>query len=227
MPWPGCEVRLSPAAGVESDGGVYLSPDLGIAIPAAHPEAAALLPRYGLASESAVLRFGGRSARIPVWWLSSSVRLSGPRWAMVVRAALHVLRGMTGWLLLAAALTIAAASGPGSVAGIAAVILLLVLSVVVHEAGHVAAYATTPDAVGYLVTRGARCELVRRRLPPPTERLVVVAGPLAPLALAGVTVPLLAVAPLLWSAWLVIALGHAATLAVPIGDGAALRATGR
>lgn len=229
MTWRGCEVRLIPTAGVEVVDGGYRSPELGIAIPESHPEARALILSHGLASETAVVRIGGGSLPIPAWWLYQSARLHGRPPGMVARAALQVLRGMTGWLLLAAGLLVAAGAGLSSLAGIAGVLLLLVLSVVVHEVGHVVALATTPGAVGYLVTRGARCELVRRRLPPANERIVVAAGPLAPLALAVATVPVLAVAPLLWSAWLVVALGHAATLVVPVGDGRALRAaaTGR
>ena len=112
-----------------------------------------------------------------------------------------------------------------SLIAISLLVVMLMISVVVHEVGHVVVFRLVAGAetTAHMVVRGISFSLVRRPLERNREILVVIAGPLAPLALAVLAVPLSSVGPLLWWAWLVFGGGHALTLLFPQGDGANLR----
>jgi hypothetical protein len=112
-----------------------------------------------------------------------------------------------------------------SLIAISLLVVMLVVSVIVHEVGHVLVFrlAAGADAAAHVVVRGLSFSLVRRPLKRTREVVVVLAGPLAPLALAVLTIPLASGGPVLWWSWAVVGAGHALTLLLPVGDGANLR----
>ncbi|MCM6762582.1 hypothetical protein NB037_09160 [Rathayibacter sp. ZW T2_19] len=129
------------------------------------------------------------------------------------------------WLLLAALAVVGAWAELPALIGISAAGGGFLLSVLVHEAGHVVALRCLagPTAPGFLVSRGSRCHLVRRVLPRYRDAGVVIAGPMAPSVLLPVLLTLPDLPVLASCGWLALSSAHLITLVVPVGDGANLR----
>jgi hypothetical protein len=108
---------------------------------------------------------------------------------------------------------------------IAAAIALFCISLVLHEAGHVAAYRlAAPRSAGMLVVAGPRFRLVRRPDTSGRDLLITLAGPAATVLLPLALLPAAGTVPI--SFWLSAAVcsGHLYPLLLPhTGDGLALR----
>jgi hypothetical protein len=214
--------------GVQENGGMFVFEALGCAISAEEDDYVSILLATGFASEP---------TRFSVAWidylLHSRSRASLLRTSMV-QAILHSIRhnalGMARWwVVIVLCGSVGALAGLPSLAAIAVAAALFLVSILVHEAGHVAAYRHVAGAraAAVVVSAGARCFLIRPVLSGRAERWVVISGPVAPLLVAIALIPLSPLAaPLFWS-WLAIALGHALLLAFPVGDGVNLRLTFR
>jgi len=216
-------VRRALAPGALLRDGIAEHTVLGCAAPAASPEAAEL----GLVSVRLEVVVGARRVPVPPWVTPASVPLPRGVLRAVVATVGQVTSGMAPLLAAAAAaLTTGAATGSPGVAGSGALALLVLASVLVHEVGHVAAYRILygPTAPALFVVRGAACRLVRRADDGRSDVAVVVAGALAPAAVAVAALPLAAGAPVAVLLGGLVALGHVAALALPFGDGASLRA---
>lgn len=115
--------------------------------------------------------------------------------------------------------------GSATIAAMGVVAIVIGLSIIVHETAHGVVFrALAPSESAIVIVEGCNAALLRRALPGYRELLVVCAGPCAPAILALALVPLGASSWLIPAVGAVVALGHLATLAIPIGDGANLRA---
>ncbi|KGJ81777.1 hypothetical protein GY21_01500 [Cryobacterium roopkundense] len=215
------ERTLVPSAGVEVVNGAWCCAGLDLATD--DPAAACEL---GLVSVD--WHWVGRSRRVrlalPGRWRSRPV----PRGAMRAAAAsvAHNAWGMLPWFGAVAALLLCGlVPDIAALAGVGWGLGLFLLSVLVHEAGHVVAFRVVggPKAAGFLVSRGMRSHLVRPRLSRRADLTIIVAGPLSPLLAVGVLWPVVFASPVLFVVWCVLALSHALTLLVPVGDGANAR----
>ncbi|PZQ90756.1 MAG: hypothetical protein DI534_06065 [Leifsonia xyli] len=120
---------------------------------------------------------------------------------------------------LALAATVTALLGLVVIAHGIAILLLVLFASGLHELAHLAVYRTfAPHGWARLECGGLRAALERDRLPRTADRMVTAAGPLAPLLLVGVAVPLAPVLPAEAVASVVIALGHALGLLLPTAD---------
>lgn len=219
MRWIAAE--LIPAEGIRRGPEGWVNPALGLRVPAGLPGGADLVLRYAMAGERVVLRAAGR--RVPLWWHRRSRRLPASVARTTLSAALQLVVAMAPWLAAAAGSAVAGwLTGFGSLTATGLVVAMIVLSVVVHELGHVVAFRLLSSAPAWLVTTATSAALVRPRHP--REWMVVLAGPLAPLALAAAAAPVVAFSPPSWWGWLAIAAGHLLSLAFPVGDGESLRA---
>jgi hypothetical protein len=79
------------------------------------------------------------------------------------------------------------------------------------------------EAPAVVVVRGAACHVVRRADGSRADAAVVVAGGAAPVVTVLAALPLAAIAPGVVLLGALVALGHLAALALPVGDGASLR----
>lgn len=212
--------------GVRLIDGTYLFDELGCAVSRGEADYRRLLLDTGLATE--------RPRFQPAWL--SDLLADRSRAAILesslVRSGLqsigHNAVGMVRWWLLVIGLVaIGQIARLQSIVAVGLALTLFLISVLVHEAGHVVAYrlVAAEGAIGVLVSSGARCQLVRPVLAPADDRWVIVAGALAPLIVAVASTPVAYVLPLLFWSWLAVALGHAACLLIPVGDGANLRLT--
>jgi len=157
---------------------------------------------------------------------SRSVVLSDGVAIAAVQAFGHYCYGMWRWGLIALALAGASIiAGLPSLMALAAGVLIFFAVVLVHEIGHVLVYrlAAGSSSPGHLVSRGATCHLVRPPLRPWADAAVALGGPLAPLMVALLMLPVFSAAPVLCSAWWAVSLGHVFALVFPRGDGATLR----
>ena len=196
---------------------------LAISVPFADPNWRAMVLQYGLASERSSLSI----SRVFVAASRSVVLCPGVA-AASLQAVLHYSAGMLRiWILVLFLIGSSFLLALPSLLALALVCSLIASSVVVHELGHVISFRliASPHAHALLVSRGINCSLIRETLPWRMDRLEILSGPLAPLLLTVPLVPIVLVAPILFWAWLSIALGHALFLIVPIGDGENLRAT--
>lgn len=195
-----------------------MSDDLGVRIPLGQY---ALAYQYGLISEHRYLMVGQLRLPIALPQYRSRRLPEG-----VARGALHSIGHNIAGMKMGAAseiglIALALVTKSGAFVALACVLAMFLVSVVVHEAGHVVAYRLFSTAgPGYLVRSGVRCYLIRPVLPRIADRWVIAAGPIAPLAVAILCIPVMLYAPIPYLAWLAIALGHALTLALPAGDGA-------
>lgn len=199
---------------------------LGVRVPAGAVDFVELALDCGLASR--------RTPRGPLRRVASLLlpapSISRPLPPGLVRAGaaslVHNARGMVRWWLLLAALAVVGAWAElPALIGISAAGGGFLLSVLVHEAGHVIALRCLAGstAPGFLVSRGSRCHLVRRVLPRYREAGVVLAGPVAPSVLLPVLLTLPDMPVLVSCGWLALSSAHLITLVVPVGDGANLR----
>lgn len=220
------EVRRVVRVGVEEEQGVLICTELGLRRRRSAPEAVA----DGLCSEELFLRAGGRSWHLPPWFTSRSRLL--PR-GVVPAALACVTHFGSGMGLILAALVVLLATG--AVFGLSALIalatlgLVLVGSILVHELGHVLAYRILMGvaAPAVLIVRGASCRVLRLSGPWWADVSVVLAGPVAPVVVAACAWPLFELAPPAVLLGALVALGHVVGLALPFGDGAALREIAR
>lgn len=155
-----------------------------------------------------------------------AVAVLPPRLGAALGSAARALLTVTApvWIPVGALAAVSAAVGWLLPTVLTVSLLLLLLSVLVHEAGHVAALRVlapaTPavfrvDATGAAVCRPPLASTWR-------EVVVVLAGPLAPalvwiLGMAlGVVAGGVPAAAVVWTG--IVALGHPVTLLVPVGD---------
>ncbi len=174
------------------------------------------------------LRASGMVSQTGPWWspaLLRSHRLPYGRVHAVGILALHYGRSLLPVALLSAAVTaVGLWSGARGTLAIGLLGVIVVLSLLVHEAGHVLALRWVGRcSPAILTTRGADAALVRPTLTGRREVVVVCAGPGAPLL---VGFPLLLLWQTCWPlvvAWLLVSAAHLGALVVPVGDGANLR----
>lgn len=219
--------RLTP--GVRSEGGYLMHERLGIRLPDAD-ETEDLAQDLGLVST--VLRVQGQRWRIQIPpWLHHCARPLPPGVLAAAKASIVLnTRGMSLFLLFAASASVAGwLSGSIVLTGLAAAAFVILVSVLVHEVGHVIAYRLLMprDAPAILVVRGLSCHLVRSTGGPGRDAVIVLAGAIAPVVAAATLLPLYNLASFVVAFALLVALAHVAVLAIPIGDGAALRCLGR
>lgn len=105
-----------------------------------------------------------------------------------------------------------------------ALLALALLATVVHELGHLVAYRlAAPSAPALLECDLLRAALHRAPLARRPDRAVTLAGPLAPLVLVAVLLPLAGALPAEAIAATVVAAAHAGSLALPTADRRAWR----
>jgi len=197
-------------------------PGLGCSAPVGSLEALEL----GLVSQRAALSLGARRLDLPPWFPSAPIPLPHGIGAAALATLRHQASGMAPLLLAAVAtLLVGLASASSGLAAPAALALLVLVSVLVHELGHVVAYRALfgRAAPALVVVRGASCHVVRRADGSRADGAVVIAGGAAPALVALASLPLVGVAPYPVLLGALIALGHVAALALPFGDGASLR----
>jgi hypothetical protein len=215
--------RLTP--GVHREGGDLVHEHLGIRLPDAD-DAHDLAADLGLVSTC--LSVGGTRwrMRIPPWLHPLARPLPAGALAATTASIAHNAAGMSLFLVVAAgALTAGWASGSIALTGLATATVVVLISVLVHEAGHVIAYRLLMprDAPGILVVRGLSCHLVRAAGGHGRDAGIVLAGAIGPVVAAAALVPLYSVASFVVAFAILVAVAHVALLAIPIGDGAALR----
>ncbi|MGG7464946.1 hypothetical protein [Plantibacter sp. YIM 135347] len=201
----------------------WISDELSLTIPQNHRH---LAYEYGLISEYRYLTI--KTRHVPLLFVPQyRTELLPPKLLPALALSIsHNAKGMTAELSASAALI---AGGLllslGAFIALGSMLLMFLLSVLTHEAGHVAAYRiiTGPETPAYLVRRGIQSHLVRLPLPRRPDRAVIIAGPASPLFIAALLLPIAWVFPVPYFAWLAIALGHFVLLVAPIGDGANLR----
>jgi hypothetical protein len=128
-------------------------------------------------------------------------------------------------LALVLTLTATALSGLLVVAHGVAIALIWLVSLAVHELGHIAVYRLfSRDGVARFSCRLLRPTLSRERLPRRADRTVTAAGPLAPILLVCLIAPTWPMFPAETAAAAIIATSHALFLVIPSADRAAWRA---
>jgi hypothetical protein len=101
---------------------------------------------------------------------------------------------------------------------------LIVVSLILHELGHVAVFRFfAPSAPALFSVRSGRFRLVRCSLPKHQDLAVTIAGPAAPLFLPGLLWPFYSWLPILFWTSAVVAGSHLALLLRNDGDGRMLR----
>lgn len=187
----------------------------------------ALATDLGLVSTVIRMKVGAWWIRLPPWW-HTAVRPLPAGCGRAVRASItHNVAGMAPLLALAlAAVAIGIVAAVTALLAVGTVALVCLCSVLIHEAGHVAAFRIVlpRDAPGILVVRGPSCHLVRPSGGPSRDAAIVAAGAAAPVLIAAMLLPVATLAPLPVVFAVLVALAHAAALLIPVGDGAALRA---
>ena len=157
-----------------------------------------------------------------------SYQVSGMLAPSILPAALQVVArlGRANAPLIGVALVAVLAGGllalPVVHAG-GVIVFLFLLAITAHELGHVLALRLSAgDAPALFLARTGSGRVIRGALPRRAEVAVVVAGPLAPLAVVGVWA-IVSPRPLLAFAFgIVLAISHALLLLVPSSDRAAL-----
>lgn len=242
-----------PAAATDGAGGRDLGagstwsvPELGIRIGAPPPavgpnssargteladralEAGIASSRYAAASPVALI---AARARSPVSHATARTIPPGRLVAVMPTCALFIRHHSGVLAALAIGVAVATVSGQPVIAHGLVIIALVLLSVLVHELGHLVAYRilTGPDAPVILSCVDYRAFTVRRGLDPRADAVVSAAGPLAPGALTLAVLPLAAtpIGPLLapeLAAGIILGLAHLGGFLLPGGDRDALRA---
>jgi hypothetical protein len=203
------------------DGRIYLD---GLSLSAAAASAEAVV--FGLASDSIVVGIGSWRFRLPPWFTRRG-RLLPPGSGYAAMVALGQTAAGMSLGLFPAMLGL----GTGLAVGLAALTslsggaLIMMVSVLVHEVGHVVAYRLLMgrEAPAVLVTRGPSSYLVRRRGEWGKDFAVVVSGAVAPSLVGLASLPLLWHFPFLAVIAAATAAGHVIALGFPVGDGASLR----
>jgi hypothetical protein len=209
--------------GVRLQVGVVEHPALGCSAAVGSLEALEL----GLVSQRLTLGVGGQRVGLPPWFTPSTIALPPGTVAAALATLRHQATGMAPLLAAAVgALSAGLVSASSGLIAPAALGLLLLGSVLIHELGHVVAYRALfgRSAPALVVVRGASCHVVRRADDSGADVAVVVAGGLAPALVAVAALPFAGVAPYPVLLGALVAVGHLAALALPFGDGASLRA---
>jgi hypothetical protein len=107
--------------------------------------------------------------------------------------------------------------------------LYLLISLALHECGHVLAYRLLAGRAACAITvrTTTRLRVVRKVLRPRKDILVTLAGPLTPMITPLLLAPWAQQVPLHLAAALAVAMAHMFQLLLPFGDGAAFRAAVR
>jgi hypothetical protein len=215
-------LRRHVTEGVHLRGGTVEHSGLGCSAPVGSLDALEL----GLVSQRAALALGERRLDLPPWFTSAAIPLPHGIGAATLATLRHQASGMAPLLLAAVATLLAGlASASSGLTALGALALLVLVSVLVHELGHVVVYRALfgRAAPALVVVRGASCHVVRRADGSRADGAVVVAGGAAPALVALASLPLVGVAPYPVLLGALIALGHLVALALPFGDGASLR----
>lgn len=181
---------------------------------------------HGLVSTDVGIRLGQRIVWLPSLFSASGRRVPHGIVRGLLGAAAHYAIGMmpiVSLLAILVPLSFLSGSALFSWLGITAAILLL--STIVHEAGHLLAYRALmgTKAPAIAVASGANCRIVRLRGSSSKDVVVLLSGPLAPLIVSAAFIPWWSFAPGLVLFAVMIGIGHASTAALPFGDGAAIR----
>lgn len=182
--------------------------------------------KQGLASEQLRIRLGRRLYAVPPWFTPAARRLPTGAARASWEGFVHYTHGMSLYLGIALALLAAGVStGQGAVIALSLTSLIIVLSVLAHELGHILAYRLIlgADAPAIAVVSGLSCGLVRLRGTPAKDALIIIAGPITPLLLSMPIWLLAGPSSFFALIWLLTAIGHFLSLILPIGDGASLR----
>jgi hypothetical protein len=197
-------------------------PGLNLSLPRDSRDAVSL----GLIAEDVVVECGALSVRFPPWFTSRGRLLPSGLLVGTWTACLHFAGSMSHFVVAALLILLT-----GLIFGwvmwwaLALAAILILASVVIHEAGHLIAYRLLagPRAPAVAVASGARCHVIRLRLSPPRDLLIIIAGPIAPMGTAVCALPLWGQASFVVLIAVLIAAGHAVALLIPLGDGASLR----
>jgi hypothetical protein len=234
-------VELQPVQGVIDGEGTWQYPPLDLVIPAppgvvhrdTHSESVERARHaldLGLASAAATLRHGKsgslqqllRIAPLPAT-VSAPVAYG---LAGAVRQAATLMGRKLGWPLLGAATTwfgLELAEQP-VLALLASLVFVILLSMLIHEFGHVVAFrALNSGAPALFSARVGRFRLIRNALPRSHDIAVTSAGPAAPLLLPVLLLPGYSWFPLQFWISIAVALSHLCLLIRRDGDGAMLR----
>lgn len=215
--------------GVQRVGGELVHKGWDVSIPddTAH---GALATDLGLVSTVVRVKVGPWWIRLPPWWHSAARSLPAGCGRAVVASMTHNVAGMAPLVVLALiSATVGSVTSATAFLALGTVALVCLGSVLIHEAGHVAAFRILlpRDTPGILVVRGLSCRLVRPGGGSARDAAIVAAGAAAPVVVAAMLVPVVALAPLFVAFAVMVALAHAAALLIPVGDGAALRSAMR
>lgn len=213
-------------AGVQHVDGQLVHAGWGVSF----PDETALARDLGLVSTVIRVRFGSWWLRLPPWWHAAARPLPAGCARAVLASMAHNASGMAPLLVLAVtAAVVGSLTSATALLALGTVALVCLGSVLIHEAGHVAALRILlpRDTPGILVVRGLSCRLVRPSGGSARDVAIVAAGAAAPMLVAVMLLPAVALAPLLVAFAVMVALAHAAALLIPVGDGAALRSAMR
>jgi hypothetical protein len=150
-----------------------------------------------------------------------------PGRAAALAGASHAMLKVMGWPFTAVVVAwlVLHAAGQAVLATIAGAVLLFLLSLVLHELGHVVVFrVVAPRAPGIFTARTGRFRLIRGTLPTGRDIAVTLAGPAAPFLLPALLAAPPFGAPVQFWAAAAIAFGHVSLLLRRDGDGAMLRA---
>jgi hypothetical protein len=184
----------------------------------------------GLVSVRISLSVAGVTIAVPPWLHPAARPLPD---GVLHASAASVSQNAAGMSILlvpaAGALVAGWASGSVALAGMATAGLVILVSMLVHEVGHVVAYRLLMprDAPGILVVRGMSFHRVRVTAGRVRDRVIVLAGAVAPNLVVAALSPLYPMAPFTLAFAILVALAHIAALALPVGDGASLRGVPR
>lgn len=158
------------------------------------------------------------SPRISPTWLnellfprSRAELLPGSRVGAAIYSLSHNALGMVRWWVAVVGLCLAGRMAPlPSLLALGGFLGIFLISVLVHELGDVVCdrFLATPGAYGILVSSGIKCYLVRPSLGHGLDRWVSAAGPMAPMVVGVVALPLLSVFPFFFWGWAGVAVGR-------------------
>ncbi len=180
----------------------------------------------GLLSTDVGLRFGRRAVWLPAWFTTAGRRIPHGVALGAIGALLHFAAGMSlFFVILVATASIGSFLGLPLLSAAAALVAIVLLSILVHEAGHVVAYRILmgAEAPAIAVVKGASCRVIRLRGRPNADALVALAGPIAPIMASAVFLPFWNLAPPLIGFAVLVGIGHVVSVALPFGDGATVR----
>lgn len=234
------ELRISPAVGVLVEGNRWVHRELGHSIPipptvivAESSDSEVLTAHSALLSGLAVATYSGprtlsnflrAEARLP---LRPTNVVAVPK--SVLNAIFSVVRVFVRALSLPLVIFIV-----GALAGLfirqpvivhgCFVALLIPVSILVHELGHIVAFRIlAPTTPGLFVMTRISPRLVRPEIAPVKDIAVSLAGPCAPVLVLGFASPFVFQSPAEFIAFAILAVSHIMFIFMPHGDGAALR----